>query len=66
MTNMNIATILKLAAWGVIVAVALQIISYFAFQMIGYDSYLLSVTLVASVIIGYSLLIVWKILKAIK
>jgi len=60
---MSVATVLKLAAWGVIVAVALQVIFYFVFQVIGYDSYLLSMTLIVSVIIGIFLLIEWIILK---
>jgi uncharacterized membrane protein len=58
-----VATILKFAAWGVIVAVALQVIFYFVFQIIGYDSYLLSITLIVSVIIGILLLIGWRTLK---
>jgi hypothetical protein len=66
MTSMNVATVLKLAAWGVIAALVLQAIFYFVFQSIGYDSYLLSVTLFASLIIGYLLLLLWRILKAIK
>jgi hypothetical protein len=66
MANLSVATVLKLAAWGVIVAVALQVIFYFVFQVIGYDSYLLSVTLIVSVIIGYSLLIAWRISVVIK
>jgi len=60
---MSVATVLKLAAWGVIVAVALQVIFYFVFQAIGYDSYLLSITLIVSVIIGILLLVGWRILK---
>lgn len=60
---MNVATILKFAAWGVIVAVALQVIFYFVFQIIGYNSYLLSITLIVSVIIGILLLIGWRTLK---
>jgi hypothetical protein len=66
MIDMSVATVLKLAAWGVIVAVALQVIFYFVFQVIGYDSYSLSITLIVSVIIGYSLLIAWKISKVIE
>lgn len=60
---MSVATVLKLAAWGVIVAVTLQVIFYFVFQVIGYDSYLLSMTLIVSVIIGIFLLVEWTILK---
>lgn len=60
---MSVATVLKLAAWGVIVAVALSIIFYFVFQAIGYDSYVLSITLIVSVITGVLLLVGWRILK---
>jgi hypothetical protein len=60
---MSVATILKLAAWGVIVAVTLQIIFYFVFQVIGYDSYLLSISLIISVIAVLMLLAEWMTLK---
>jgi high-affinity Fe2+/Pb2+ permease len=60
---MSIATVLKLVAWGVIVAVALQVIFYFVFQIIGYDSYLLSITLIISVIAVFLLLAGWMTLK---
>jgi hypothetical protein len=60
---MSIATVLKLAVWGVIVAVALQVIFYFVFQMMGYDSYFLSITLIVSLIAGFLLLIGWLVLK---
>jgi uncharacterized membrane protein len=60
---MSLATVLKLAAWGVIVAVALQVIFYFVFQIIGYDSYLLSITLIISVVAVFLLLTGWRILK---
>lgn len=60
---MSMSTVLKLAAWGVCVAVALQVIFYFVFQTIGYDSYLLSVTLIVSVAVGFLLLVGWRILK---
>jgi uncharacterized membrane protein len=60
---MSLAAVLKLAAWGVIVAVALQVIFYFVFQIIGYDSYLLSITLIISVVTVFLLLAGWRILK---
>jgi hypothetical protein len=59
----SIATVLKLAAWGIIIAVALQVIFYFVFQIIGCDAYLLSITLIVSVTVGIVLLIGWSILK---
>lgn len=60
---MSIATILKLAVWGVLVALSLQVVFYFVFQMIGYDSYLLSITLIVSAIVGLLLLAGWRTLK---
>ena len=60
---MDVATLLKFAAWGVIVALALQVIFYFVFQIIGYDSYLLNITLIVSVIISILLLFGWRALK---
>jgi hypothetical protein len=60
---MSMSTVLKLAAWGVCVAVALQVIFYFVFQTIGYNSYLLSITLIVSVTVGFLLLVGWRILK---
>lgn len=63
---MSVATLLKLAAWGVIVAVALQVSFYFVFQMIGYDFYLLSISLTISLIAVLLLLAGWMTLKAIR
>jgi uncharacterized membrane protein len=60
---MDIATVLKLAVWGICVAIALQVIFYFVFQMIGYNSYLLSVTLIVSLTVAILLLIGWRILR---
>jgi uncharacterized membrane protein len=60
---MGVASVLKLAAYGVILAVVLQVIFYFVFQLIGRDSFLLSITLIASVIVGILLLVGWNRLK---
>lgn len=60
---MSVATVLKLAVWAVCVAVALQVIFYFVFQVIGYNSYLLSITLIGSLIVAILLLIGWRFLK---
>ena len=62
---MSFATVLRLAVRGVFVEVALQVVFYFVFQMIGYNSYLLSITLMVSLIIGILLLIGWRILKRV-
>jgi uncharacterized membrane protein len=56
-------TVLKLAAVGVCVMVALQVIFYFVFQIIGYDSFWLSITLIASVLIFVAILVSWRVLK---
>jgi protein-S-isoprenylcysteine O-methyltransferase Ste14 len=64
---MSGATVLKLAARAIVTVLVLQVFFFFVFQAIGYDSYLLSVTLVISVIIGVLLLIGWRNLqKAVK
>jgi high-affinity Fe2+/Pb2+ permease len=60
---MSVATVLKLAARGIVTAVVLQIFFFFVFQAIGYDSFLLSITLIISVISGILLLIGWRTLK---
>ena len=61
---MSVATLLKLAAWGVIIAVALQVSFYFVFQMIGYDFYLLSISLTILLIAVLLLLAGWMTLKS--
>jgi hypothetical protein len=58
-----VVALLKFAAWGVFVAVALQVVFYFIFQIIGYDSYLLSIALIVSVVIGILLVVGWRVLK---
>jgi high-affinity Fe2+/Pb2+ permease len=60
---MSVATVLELVARGIVTAVVLQIIFFFVFQAIGYDSFLLSITLIISVISGILLLIGWRTLK---
>jgi high-affinity Fe2+/Pb2+ permease len=60
---MSITTVLKLAVWGICVAIALQVVFYFVFQVIGYNSYLLSITLLVSLIVAVLLLVGWRVLK---
>lgn len=55
--------VLKLAAWAVCVIVALQVIFYLVFQIIGYNSFWLSITLIASVLVFIVILVLWKVLK---
>jgi high-affinity Fe2+/Pb2+ permease len=54
---MSITTVLKLAVWGICVAIALQVIFYFIFQVIGYNSYLLNITLLMSLTVAVLLLV---------
>jgi high-affinity Fe2+/Pb2+ permease len=54
---MSITTVLKLAVWGICVAITLQVIFYFIFQMIGYNSYLLSITLLMSLTVAVLFLV---------
>jgi len=60
---MSYDSVLKLVAWGVVLAVALQIIFYFVLELIGRDSFLLSITLIVTAITGFLLLIGWNRLK---
>ena len=60
---MSMNTVLKLAVWGICVAIALQVIFYFIFRVIGYNSYLLSITILVSLIVAVLLLVRWRILK---
>jgi hypothetical protein len=56
-------TVLKHLAWITCIMVVLQVIFYFVFQIVGYDSFLLSVTLIASVLVAFTVLFVWRVLK---
>ena len=55
--------VLKLGALGVCIMVALQLIFYFVFQIIGYNSFWLSVTLIASVLALIIILVSFRALK---
>ena len=60
---MSSDTVIKLAAWGIYVMVVLQVIFHFVFRAIGYDSLVLSITLVTSIIVFLFMVAVWKFLK---
>jgi predicted neutral ceramidase superfamily lipid hydrolase len=60
---MSWESVLKLAAFAACVMVALQIVFYFVFEIIGYDSYLLSIILIASVIVAILFLVLWNTAK---
>jgi hypothetical protein len=55
-------SVLKLAAVGVLVMIALQVIFYFIFQNIGYDSYWLSLNLIAFILVFIIVVIAWRII----
>ena len=55
-------SVLKLAAWVVLIAIVLQVIFYFVFQNIGYDTYWLSINLIAFILVLIIFIIVWRIL----
>ena len=57
------ASVFKLAAFAAGVMVVLQLVFYVVFEIIGYDSYLLSITLIASLIVAILLLVLWNIFK---
>ena len=54
-------SVLKLAAVGAFVLLALSAVLFFVFQNIGYDSYLLSVILIISILAFIILRIVWRV-----
>jgi 4-amino-4-deoxy-L-arabinose transferase-like glycosyltransferase len=56
-------SVLKLAAFGVVVMIILQVAFYFIFQDLGYDSYLLGITLIVSILIVIIIIFVWRIFK---
>ena len=56
-------SVLKLAAVGAFVMFALSAVLFFVFQNIGYDSYLLSIVLIISILVFISLRIVWSAKK---
>lgn len=56
-------SVLKLAAFATGVMVVLQIVFYFVFEVVGYDSYLLSLTLIVSLIVAIVFLLLWNIAK---
>jgi len=56
-------TVLKFGALGVCIMVTLQVVFYFIFQIIGYDAFWLSVTLIASVLVFIVLLVLWRVLR---
>jgi hypothetical protein len=56
-------TALRLAAWGICVVIALQVIFYFVFQIIGYNLSLFVTTLLISFTVALIILVCWGALK---
>jgi hypothetical protein len=56
-------SVLKLAAVGAFVMIALSAVLFFIFQNIGYDSYLLSIILIISILAFIVLRIIWSAKK---
>jgi len=56
-------SVLKLAAFAAGVMVALQLVFYIVFEIIGYESFLLSITLISSLIVAIIFLVMWNIVK---
>ena len=54
-------SVLKIAVVGRLILIIFQVIFYFIFQNIGYDSYLLGVTLTACILVFIILRIVWTV-----
>ena len=60
---MSWESVLKFAAVADSVMVALQLIFYIVFNVIDYDSYLLSITLIASLVVAIVFLVLLNLAK---
>ena len=56
-------SVLKLAAVGAFLMLALSAVMFFVFQNIGYDSFLLSIVLIVSILLYIILRIIWHAKK---
>ena len=56
-------SVLKLAAFAALVMIGLTVIFYFVFQAIGYNSYWLSINLIAFILVFIVILVLWRIPK---
>ena len=56
-------SVLKLAAVASGIMVALQLIFYVVFEIVGYDSYLLNIVLIASLVVAIAFLALWNLAK---
>ncbi len=63
MVRVSWESVLKLAAVAAGVMVALQLVFYVVFEVIGYDSHLLSITLIASLVVAIVFMVLWNVAK---
>ena len=56
-------SVLKNAAIAALVMIAVSAVLYLIFQVIGYNSYLLSINIIALILVFVILIIVWRILS---
>ncbi len=63
MVRLSWESVLKLAAVAAGVMVALQLVFYVVFEVIGYDSHLLSITLIASLVVAIVFMVLWNVAK---
>ena len=60
---MSVGTVLKLAVWAVFVMIVLQVVFFFVFEAIGYDLYVLSLTLILSLVVWIMVFAGWRLLR---
>ena len=58
-------SVFKLAAIAALVMIVLTAIFYFVFQTIGYNSYWLSINLIAFILVFIAILVLLRILKKV-
>jgi hypothetical protein len=56
-------SVLKNAGIAIVVMVAVSGVLYFVLQVTGYNSYLLSINLIALILVLIVILVMWRILK---
>ncbi len=59
---MGLDAVLKLAAWGLFVAIVLQVVGYFVLQMIGYNALAFSVFLIEANAVVLASLVITRII----
>jgi hypothetical protein len=57
---MSFDTVMRFTAWGVCALVVLQVILHFVFWVMGYDSLVLSITLLTSAVVFLFIFAAWQ------